>query len=125
MPIGYYKMRLMHRLAPTPVIRETRSRSMRPSTMEKAGRKNFRETLAGLQKAKGPWLSTKLGSWRVGPDDYFLEQALFVGPRGGGDYFRVGIFAGVHGDETAGIFATIRFLQELAQDAERARGYEI
>src|ERR1039458_5479778 len=87
----------MHRLAPTPGIRETRLTSH--SAMEKAGRKNFRETLAPLQKARVPWLSATLGSWSVGPDNYSIEQYLFVGPRGGGDYFRVAIFAGAHGDE--------------------------
>ncbi len=93
--------------------------------MEKAGRKNFRETLAPLQKAKAPWLPATLGTWSIGLDHYSLEQYLFVGPRGGGDYFRVGIFAGVHGDEAAGVFAAIRFLQELAQNPDLARGYEV
>jgi murein peptide amidase A len=93
--------------------------------MEKAGRKNFRETLAPVQAAKGPWFRTNLGNWSIGPDHYSLEQYLFVGPRGGADYFRVGIFAGVHGDEIAGIFAAIRFLQTLAQNPDLARGYEI
>jgi len=93
--------------------------------MEKAGRKNFRETLAPLQKAKAPWLPATLGSWSIGADNYSLEQYLFVGPRGGGDYFRVGIFAGVHGDESAGVFAAIRFLQELTKNPGLARGYEI
>jgi hypothetical protein len=93
--------------------------------MEKAGRKNFRQTLAPLQKVRGPWLPATLGSWTVGHDDYSLEQYLFVGPRGGGDYFRVGIFAGVHGDEEAGVYAAIRFLDELAKNPSLARGYEI
>ncbi len=86
-------------------------------------RKNFRETLAPLEKAT--WHPARLGAWSHGKDDYFLEQYLFVGPRGGGDYLRVGLFAGVHGDETAGVFAAIRFLQELAQKPELARGYEV
>ncbi len=93
--------------------------------MEKTGLKNFRDTLVPLQKAGAPWLSATLGFWSVGPDHYSLEQVLFTGPRGGGDTFRVGIFAGVHGDETAGVFASIRFLHELAQDPGPARGYEI
>ena len=92
---------------------------------DKAGRKNFRETLSPLQKHKNFWFHSTLGSWSVGSDDYALEQYLFVGPRGGGDYLRVGIFAGMHGDETAGVFAAIRFLHELAQKPELARGYEI
>ena len=93
--------------------------------MKKAGRKNFRDALEPLHNTRAPWLPTTLGTWSVGPDNYALEQHLFVGPRGGGDYFRVGIFAGIHGDETAGILAAVRFLQELAQRPELARGYEI
>jgi murein peptide amidase A len=113
----------MHRLAPSSILRKTGA--MSHSATEKAGRKNFREVLAPLHRAKAPWLPATLGTWSVGPDDYALEQYLFVGPRGGGDYLRVGIFAGVHGDEIAGTHAAIRFLHELAQNPELARGYEI
>ena len=90
-----------------------------------AGRKNFRDVITPLQKAKSPWLATTLGHWSVGSDTYFLDQYLFVGPRSGGDYFRVGIFAGIHGDEEAGVFAAIRFLEELGKNPDLARGYEI
>jgi len=88
-------------------------------------RRSYREALVPLQQSKSPWLPTTLGQWRRESDEYSLEQYLFVGPRGGGDYVRVGIFAGIHGDETAGIFAAIQFLQELARKPEIARGYEI
>jgi len=98
---------------------------MSHAAIEKKGRKNYRETLAPLHQPKAPWLPSTLGSWSVGADDYALEQYLFVGPRGGGDYYRVGIFAGIHGDETAGVLAAIRFLRELAQNPDLARGYEI
>ncbi len=83
------------------------------------------EVLAPLRKARVPWLATTLGHWQAGAGTYTLEQYLFAGPRSGGDYFRVGIFAGIHGDEVAGIFAAIRFLQDLARDPAIARGYEI
>ncbi|MCE0483618.1 MAG: M14 family metallocarboxypeptidase [Methylacidiphilales bacterium] len=98
---------------------------MTHSATKRTGRKNFREALSPLQKTKAPWLPATLGTWSVGLDDYALEQYLFVGPRGGGDYFRVGIFAGVHGDETAGVLAAVRFLHELASKPEIARGYEL
>jgi hypothetical protein len=97
----------------------------RHSAKVRPGRKNFHDVLGPLHRAKGPWLTTSLGSWVVGVDEYALEQFLFVGPRGGGDYYRVAIFAGVHGEETAGVMAAVRFLQELAQRPELARGYEI
>jgi len=68
---------------------------------------------------------SSLGAWGVSLDEYTLDQFLFVGPRGGGDYYRVAIFAGIHGDETAGVLAAVRFLQELARRPELARGYEV
>jgi protein MpaA len=113
----------MHRLAPFIELREPCSRMMRAASTERPSRTKFRETLAPLHQPT--WLPTRLGSWAAGSDDYFLEQYLFVGPRGGGDYIRVGIFAGIHGDETAGVFAAVRFLQELAQQPDLARGYEV
>jgi len=98
---------------------------MSNSEVKNKGRKNFREALASLQKTKTPWVPATLGNWAVGPDNYALEQYLFVGPRSGGEYIRVGIFAGIHGDETAGVFAAVRFLHALAQYPEMAQGYEI
>lgn len=89
------------------------------------GRKNVHDVLKPLHRSGGAWISTTLGHWQVESDGYSLEQVLFVGPRGGGDYFRVGIFAGIHGDEVAGALAAIRFLDELAARPEIARGYEI
>ena len=114
----------MHRLAPGFGMVET-SRKMSYSDMEAKGRKNFRKVLAPLQKTKAPWLPATLGEWSLNGDDYALDQYLFVGPKGGGDYFRVGIFAGIHGDEKAGVFAAIRFLEELARHPDLARGYEV
>jgi protein MpaA len=78
-----------------------------------------------LEKSRVPWIRATLGRWREEKGNYALEQYLFVGPRGGGDYFRVGIFAGIHGDEVAGVHASIRFLQLLAAQPEIARGYEV
>jgi hypothetical protein len=98
---------------------------MTHSATEIRGRKNFREAMAPLHKRGGPWLAASLGKWSVGADEYFLEQFLFVGPRGGGDYLRVGIFAGVHGDEAAGVAAAVRFLERLAENPAAARGYEV
>ncbi len=124
-PIGYYKFNEMHRLASTSAILKTSRNMTTHSAMETKGRKNFREVLGPLQKAKGPWFHTTLGQWAVKNDNYALEQYLFVGPRGGGDYFRVGIFAGIHGDELAGIYAAVRFLQELERNPVLASGYEL
>jgi len=115
----------MYQLVSPPRSRQTRSNLKSYSALEKEPQRNFRQTLAPLHKARAPWLPATLGTWHADVHQYSLEQYLFVGPRGGGDYFRVGIFAGVHGDEAAGVFAAIRFLQELAKNPDIARGYEI
>jgi protein MpaA len=114
----------MDRLAPLQSIVQIPGRIPHSAT-DKKGRKNYREALAPLQRPRAPWLVSALGTWELAADSYSLEQFLFVGPRGGGDYLRVGIFAGVHGDEEAGVFAAARFLKELAGNPELARGYEI
>jgi hypothetical protein len=114
----------MHPLAPPQRIAKIPG-GMTHSATDKKGRKNYREALAPLQKPRAPWLVSTLGTWEVASDSYAVEQFLFAGPRGGGDYLRVGIFAGIHGDEEAGIFAAVRFLEELARQPELARGYEL
>ena len=115
----------MQRLAHAPWIGESRDRVPIHSAMKKSSRKNFRKALAPLHDAQAAWFSATLGKWSIGTDDYSIEQYLFVGPRSGGDYFRIGIFAGIHGDEIAGVVAAVRFIQELAQNPALARGYEI
>jgi hypothetical protein len=48
---------------------------------------------------------------------------LFVGPKGGDTPIRVGIFAGIHGDEPEGVRAVIQFLKLLEAKPELAAGY--
>jgi murein peptide amidase A len=54
-----------------------------------------------------------------------LPRFLFVGPGTGSAYLRLGIFAAVHGDETAGAHAVLALLEELEDNPEPARGYEL
>ncbi len=53
-----------------------------------------------------------------------LPKFLFAGPGDRRSYLRVGIFAGIHGDEESGILASIEFLERLHANPEKARGYE-
>jgi hypothetical protein len=46
-----------------------------------------------------------------------------MGPKGGDDLIRVGIFAGIHGDEPEGVHALIQFLRLLEGKPELATGY--
>lgn len=54
---------------------------------------------------------------------YVLPRYFFVGPQGGGDPIRVGIFAAIHGDEPAGAHALVDFLSVLEANPELATGY--
>lgn len=68
-------------------------------------------------------MSKPLGAFQHGGHNYFIPRYLFVGPRGGGDPIRVGLFAGVHGDETEGTFALIEFIQNLEKWPKIAQGF--
>jgi hypothetical protein len=54
---------------------------------------------------------------------YELPRYLFVGPKGGDTPLRVGVFAGIHGDEPEGAYAVIHFLKLLEARPELATGY--
>jgi len=54
-----------------------------------------------------------------------LPAYKFIGPRGGGDPIRIGLFAGIHGDEPAGVYALIRFAELLAANVKLATGYHL
>lgn len=52
-----------------------------------------------------------------------LPSYVFVGPKGGGEPIRLGIFAGMHGDEPEGVRALVQFLGLLERKPELATGY--
>ena len=54
---------------------------------------------------------------------YELPRYLFVGPKGGDTPIRIGIFAGIHGDEPEGVRAVVQFLKLLEAKPELATGY--
>lgn len=54
-----------------------------------------------------------------------IPRYLFTGPGGSATYLRVGIFAGIHGDEESGAEAAVELLRRLQRDPEPARGYEL
>lgn len=54
-----------------------------------------------------------------------LRRYIFDGPCGGGDPIRIGIFAGIHGDEKAGSLSVGGLLQKLCADPALAEGYSL
>jgi protein MpaA len=56
---------------------------------------------------------------------YELPRYRFIGQRGGDEPIRVGLFAGVHGDEPEGVHALVRLLGALERQPELAEGYSL
>src|ERR1017187_8061600 len=61
--------------------------------------------------------------FEVNGESYELPRYLLVGPRGGDTPIRVGIFAGIHGDEPEGVHALVQFIKLLETKPELAAGY--
>jgi murein peptide amidase A len=57
--------------------------------------------------------------------EYDIPGFRFSGPKAAHDSIRLGLFAGVHGDEPAGTAALLQFLDALASEPERATGYDL
>jgi protein MpaA len=63
------------------------------------------------------------GGFQSDGRSYNLPRYLFLGPQGGGDIIRIGIFATIHGDEPEGALALTRFVTALEANPELAKGY--
>jgi hypothetical protein len=61
--------------------------------------------------------------FETGGETCELPRYLFVGPKGGDTPIRVGIFAGIHGDEPEGMRAVVQFLKLLEAKPDLAAGY--
>jgi murein peptide amidase A len=61
--------------------------------------------------------------FEVNGEQYELPRYLYVGPKGGDDPIRIGIFSTLHGDEPEGAHALVQFVRLLERSPEIARGY--
>lgn len=87
-------------------------------------------SLTGLLAPVDEWLKgspnllvSQEAQFERGGKHYFLPRYFFIGPQSGDAPIRMGIFAGVSGEESKVAFATIRFLKYLETYAETAEGY--
>jgi hypothetical protein len=81
------------------------------------------EPLNQLARHSSNLIAAKGGIFEIGQEKCELPRYLFIGPKGGGETIRVGLFAGMHGDEPEGVHALIGFLQQLEAEPELAKGY--
>ncbi|HEX4349800.1 MAG TPA: succinylglutamate desuccinylase/aspartoacylase family protein [Verrucomicrobiae bacterium] len=89
-------------------------------------RRSIADLLAPLEKiaAASPNLVANHDArFEIDGENYTLPRYLFVGPRGGDTPIRIGIFAGIHGDEPEGVHALVQFIKLLEARPELAAGY--
>jgi murein peptide amidase A len=64
-----------------------------------------------------------LPSFPLEGNEYYVPRYLFLGPKGGAEPIRVGLFSSVYGDEPEGSFALLDFVQHLERNPEIGRDY--
>lgn len=93
-----------------------------------AGRRSLARLLAPIEELAArstSLLPRPFGGFRSDGRHYDLPRYLYLGPRGGGDVLRLGVFATIHGDEPEGALALARFVERLEQLPELAKGYAL
>lgn len=66
-----------------------------------------------------------VGSWVVDGTRHWLPRFTFQRTTVKKPRIKVGVFAGIHGDEPAGILGLMDFVRELDEDPEMGRGFEL
>jgi len=83
------------------------------------------EELRSLAEGSDYLHYSEIGKFRQGGDVYYIPRFVFVGPGPTDEPVRIGIFAGIHGDEPETAHAAVEFVRRLLKEPERARGYQI
>jgi len=66
-----------------------------------------------------------LGFWRVGEDRFWLPRFIFQRTRLVKSRIKVGLFAGIHGDEPAGILGLVDLVRELDAEPEAGKEFQL
>jgi protein MpaA len=81
--------------------------------------------LAGLAELRSELSLGSAGSFQFDGQRHDLPRISLGGPAAGHDLIRIGIFAGLHGDEPEGCSAAVRFACELLMAPCRLAGFEL
>ena len=95
---------------------------------ETAPRRSIRQLLLPLFKrvaeSSHTWRAESVGFWRTAEGRYWMPRLVFTGP-GEEPRMTLAIFAGIHGDEPAGVHALCDLVQTLESVPAIARQYRI
>src|SRR4051812_40511090 len=80
------------------------------------------ERLQSLHNPTGQVCVSSIGSVVSGARDYALPRIQISGPEAGHDQIRLGLFAGLHGDEPAGCTALVQFATAVSANLDRIAG---
>ena len=78
-----------------------------------------------LAETSSHLISRSSARFERGGETFEVPRYVFLGPKGGGDTIRIGIFSTIHGDELEGALALTRFITALEKNPELAQGYAL
>src|ERR1043166_4856119 len=99
--------------------------SLIPSTGEIRAMDRLLAPLDFIAEASPHFLSKSFGHFESRGRTYNLPRYMYLGPKGGGDPIRLGVFATIHGDEPEGALALTQFVTLLEKKRELAQGYAL
>ncbi len=70
-------------------------------------------------------IAGSVGEFLAGDYLFQIPRFTFIGPTGGGDTIRLGIFAAIYGDEPEGTEVVAEFLDRLEKNPGFAKGYHL
>ena len=94
-----------------------------PAARSKRSIAKLLEPLDAIAERSPRFLSKSTGNFKSEAQNYSLPHYVFLGPKGGDEPIRIGLFAGIHGDEPEGVRALVQFLNLLHYKPEWAAGY--
>lgn len=89
------------------------------------GTRRLLKPLLDLAEKSDYLVGGSVGQFVVQESVFQIPRFIFMGPAGGGDTIRVGIFAGLHVNDPEGAEALVAFLKELESAPQVARGCHI
>jgi hypothetical protein len=100
-----------------------KSVSGEPNRPESQNRRCIQDSLERLRQL--PVLKrTNLGPFEVRGASYSLPRFSLAGAQSS-DAIRIGLFGGIHGDEPAGVYALVEFLEQLSREPHLADDFQL